>query len=375
MKQADLIALAHDFTRSSIGAMQGDTVWIEYQGSAARLIAQACAVEVIRAGALPLVRDRGRIVINRLLSHASEQTLFEHGAREFAAIQKVQCCIRIRDDAEEALIPMTPLRVAYDKAMKPFNDHIVDNTRRLITRAPSEAFAKVNGMALDQFEDYYQRACYVIRPDLEPLVEPLRQLMSDTVHMRMTGDETDMELWKRGIGAVACTGRRNRPDGECYTAPEKFSVRGHAKFKQLFYKGQRFHELRLEFDKGRIVKATAEDAERTRMVNRLLDIDEGARYLGEVALGFNPVIKQLVGNVLFDEKADGNFHIAAGRAYRNAASNGNASVIHWDMYNIQRPEYGGGDVWFDNGLVRRNGRFVVPDLQALNPEALLPAIA
>ena len=118
--------------------------------------------------------------------------------------------------------------------------------------------------------------------------------------------------------------------------------------------------------KMRVYVSSAGTKEILRFV---LDADEGARYIGEFSLGYNPHIQKPMRDILFDEKIAGSFHFTPGQAYENA-DNGNRSQIHWDMVNIQRPEYGGGEIHFDGVLVRKDGLFVLPELQGLNPDRL-----
>jgi aminopeptidase len=115
------------------------------------------------------------------------------------------------------------------------------------------------------------------------------------------------------------------------------------------------------------VHADGSNAER---LNEILDSDAGARYIGEFAIGFNPHILEPMRDILFDEKIAGSFHFTPGQAYEEA-DNGNRSQVHWDMVQIQRPEYGGGEIWFDGELIRKDGLFVKEELKTLNPDYLL----
>ena len=108
-------------------------------------------------------------------------------------------------------------------------------------------------------------------------------------------------------------------------------------------------------------------------MNEILDSDEGARYIGEFAIAFNPMIMEPMQDILFDEKIAGSFHFTPGQAYEEA-NNGNKSQVHWDMVNIQRPDYGGGEIWFDGELIRKDGQFVPNDLHKLNPDYLLESV-
>ena len=127
------------------------------------------------------------------------------------------------------------------------------------------------------------------------------------------------------------------------------------------YQGFTFENVKLTFKDGKIVEANANDTER---INKIFDTDEGARYVGEFAIGVNPYILNPMQDILFDEKIDGSFHFTPGQCYDDAF-NGNHSNIHWDMVNIQRPEYGGGEIYFDDVLIRKDGRFVLPELESI----------
>jgi aminopeptidase len=144
-------------------------------------------------------------------------------------------------------------------------------------------------------------------------------------------------------------------------------VDGHVQFNApTIYQGTAFDSVRLSFKNGKVVDATSNNSER---LNAILDSDDGARYIGEFALGFNPYIKTPMRDILFDEKISGSFHFTPGQAYERA-DNGNRSQVHWDLVCIQRSDYGGGEIFFDNKLIRKDGLFVPKDLQALNPESL-----
>ena len=166
---------------------------------------------------------------------------------------------------------------------------------------------------------------------------------------------------------MGCAGDRNIPDGEVFSCPVKKSVNGVLQYNTpTLYAGTRFENVRLEFENGKIVDATASD---TKRLNEIFDTDPGARYIGEFSLGFNPYIKEPMCDILFDEKIAGSLHFTPGQAYEEC-DNGNRSAVHWDMVLIQRPEYGGGEVWFDDELIRKNGQFVPKDLKSLNPSLL-----
>jgi aminopeptidase len=196
---------------------------------------------------------------------------------------------------------------------------------------------------------------------------PLERRMKDTDRVQIRGPGTDLAFSIKGIGAQMCKGDRNIPDGEVYSCPVKESINGRIQFNApTLYSGTRFENVALEFRKGRVVQATSNNSKR---LNEILDTDPGARFTGEFSLGFNPYILNPMCDILFDEKIAGSLHLTPGQAYKEC-DNGNRSAVHWDMVLIQRPEWGGGEIWFDSQLVRKDGLFLANDLKPLNPENL-----
>jgi aminopeptidase len=203
---------------------------------------------------------------------------------------------------------------------------------------------------------------------MEKAMEPLKALMEKTDMVQIVGPGTDLKFSIKGIPTVPCFGRRNIPDGEIYTAPVRDSVNGCLAYNTpSVYGGKTFQDISFEFANGRIVEATAGDL--TEEINKVLDVDPGARFIGEFSFGVNPFILKPMKDTLFDEKIAGSFHFTPGKAYKEAP-NGNVSAIHWDLVAIQRPEFGGGEIYFDGVLIRKDGLFVLEELQGLNPENL-----
>ena len=194
------------------------------------------------------------------------------------------------------------------------------------------------------------------------------ELMNKTDLVELKGPDTNLCFSIKNIGAVACGGRHNIPDGEVFSCPVKDSVEGEITYNApTVYQGVSFDRIQLKFEKGKIVYADGTNSDR---LNEILDSDEGARYIGEFAIAFNPHILEPMRDILFDEKIAGSFHFTPGQAYEEA-DNGNRSQVHWDMVQIQRPEYGGGEIWFDGELIRKDGIFVKEELKKLNPDYLL----
>jgi aminopeptidase len=227
--------------------------------------------------------------------------------------------------------------------------------------------AQLAGQSTEAFEDFYFNVCTLDYGKMDRAMDALVSLMNETDRVTIMGPGTDLTFSIKDIPAIKCSGQMNIPDGEVFTAPVKDSINGVITYNTPSpYHGFTFENVSLTFRDGKIIDATANDTDR---INEVFNTDEGARYVGEFAIGVNPYIQHPMKDILFDEKIDGSFHFTPGQAYDDAY-NGNDSSIHWDLVNIQRPDYGGGEIWFDDVLIRKDGRFVVDSLLPLNPENL-----
>lgn len=236
-----------------------------------------------------------------------------------------------------------------------------------ILRYPNSFFAKKNKMTLKEAKDYYFNVCNMDYKKMSNAMNALVDMLNKTDKVRISGVDTELTFSIKGIKAEKYVGNFNLPDGEVATAPIKTSVNGYITYNtQSIYNGIVFDNIRFEFENGKITKATSNHS---KELNEILDTDEGSRFMGEFAFGLNPYILNVSGDTLFDEKVCGSFHFTPGEALIES-DNGNRSAIHWDIVNIQTPEYGGGEIWLDNILVRKNGRFIPKKLQDLNPENL-----
>lgn len=243
-----------------------------------------------------------------------------------------------------------------------------NHTKWSVIRYPNSSMAQLAGMSTEEYENFYFSACLVDYDKMGESMKPLVELMSKTDKVRIVGPKTDLTFSIKGIPVMGTNGGNNIPDGEILTAPVKDSVNGFIYYNVPSpYGGEVFRDMYLEFKDGKIVNATSNHTDK---MNLILDTDEGARYVGEFAIGVNPIITSPMLDILFDEKMTGSFHFTPGNAY-DIASNGNHSAQHWDMISLQTPEYGGGEIYFDDVLVRKDGRFVLPELDSLNPENLL----
>lgn len=256
---------------------------------------------------------------------------------------------------------------AYHRVSEPYWDKLLKK-KWCTMRFPTPSAAQAAGMSTQAFEDFCFAVCSLDYPKMSRAMDPLVELMGRTDNVRIFGPGTELSFSTAGIPAIKAAGECNVPDGEVFTSPVKGSVNGTVTFNTpSLHDGVMHDRVRLTFNEGRITDADGSERER---LNQVLDTDEGARYLGEFALGVNPLIERPTKDILYDEKIAGSLHLTPGRAYEGA-DNGNRSSVHWDLVLIQTAAWGGGEVWFDGVLVRKDGRFVLPELEGLNPENLV----
>ena len=363
--------LAQLIVQHSTRLQPGEAVLIESFDLADGLVLDL--IDAVHAAkAQPLVSLRSNAVIRSQLGQATEAQLKLQGLVERFQMEQVQAYVGLRaaaNIAELADVPGDRIGLYQQHVVQPVHlDYRVNNTRWVVLRYPNAAMAQLANMSTEQFEEFYFRVCTLDYPRMSDAMEPLKQRMERTDRVRIKGPgATDLRFSIKGIPAVKCEGRRNLPDGECYTAPVRDSVNGTIAYNTpSLYLGTSYDGIRFTFEGGRIVKAEGSPQAR---LDQVLDSDQGARFVGEFSLGFNPWITRPMKDTLFDEKIAGSLHFTPGQAY-TSADNGNRSKVHWDLVLIQTPEFGGGEVWFDDELVRQDGRFVTPELAGLNPERL-----
>jgi len=320
---------------------------------------------VRKAGGVPFAQTYYTRVNRALALEASDRQLNLMASHELARMKKMNAYIAVRGSnniTELSDVPPEKMKLIGRK-MRRVQDQRVKKTKWVVLRWPTPSMAQLAGMSTEAFEDFYFDVCTLDYRKLLPGMKALKRLMEKTDRVQIKGPGTDLRFSIKGIPAVICGGDRNIPDGEVFTSPVKDSVEGHVTFNApSIYQGIAFDGIRLEFKNGKVVDATSNE---TQKLNKILDSDPGARYIGEFSLGFNPRVFQPMRDILFDEKIAGSFHFTPGQAYEEA-DNGNRSQVHWDMVNIQRPDYGGGEIYFDGKLVRNDGKFLPNQLRSLN---------
>ena len=365
MHDARIDSLARQLVRYSTSLKKGEKVLLDLH-DVPDSIGLALIREVRAKGALPFLRlHQGRLT--REMLKGAEDTQYATIAKHLLAEMKdMNAYIAIRGGhniAETSDVPAANMKLAM-KHMRPVLDHRVKKTKWCVLRWPSPSMAQQAGMSTEAFEDFYFKVCLLDYKALVPAMKALKKLMHPTEQVEITAPATNLNFSIKGIPAVYSGGNYNIPDGEVFTSPVRDSVEGVIHYNApTIYQGIPFDSIRLEFSKGKIVKAEA--GAKTKQINKILDSDPGARYIGEFALGFHPVIREPMRDILFDEKIAGSFHFTPGQAYEEA-DNGNRSQVHWDMVNIQRKDWGGGEIRFEGKLIRKDGVFLPKSLHKLN---------
>lgn len=330
-------------------------------------------VELMRAvraaRGIPLVEVRHTRVTREILRGTNEKHAALVRDLELARMKRVQVYLALRGSpniSENSDVPSDRMSL-YARLTRPVLNYRVNKTRWCVLRWPSPSMAQSAGMSTEAFENLYFDVCTLDYRKMARAMVPLYRRMKQADQVHLKGPGTDLTFSIKGIGAKMCEGLLNIPDGEVFSCPVKNSVNGVIQFNTpTIYSGTKFENVRLEFKNGKVITATSNNSKR---LNEILDTDPGARYVGEFSLGFNPHILNPMCDILFDEKIAGSLHFTPGQAYE-VCDNGNRSAVHWDMVLIQRKDWGGGEVWFDGELIRKDGLFLPKDLRPLNPQNL-----
>ena len=318
-------------------------------------------------GATPLVSWKSNDVLRSLYRTATAESMALAAKFECERMKSVQAYVGVRGSANSsqfADVPGEKMDLYQKHWWQAVHTEIrVHQTKWVVLRYPTHSFAQAAGMSTPAFTDFYFDVCTADYAAMAEAQKPLVARMEAADQVRIVSPGTELEFSIKDIPVIGCAGDRNIPDGEVFTAPVKESINGVIRFNtQSRYQGVVFDNIEFTFENGKIVNATANETDR---INEILDSDDGSRYCGEWAIGVNNRVRHPMLDTLFDEKIGGSFHLTPGQAYEEA-DNSNRSRIHWDLVLIQREDYGGGEIYFDGELVRKDGRFVPDDLQPLN---------
>lgn len=361
------IQFAQTIVQYSCDVQKGDHVLVMSEGLAAKPLVMALVEAIYDAGAYPYVELVDTEIQRLILRRCEENQMAVFGDVSLEKLRKMDALVVISalDNPYQYQDVPTDRKNRYNQhfMQKCFFGHAVQKTKWLYIKYPTQGMAQMMGKNLDAFKQYYYDVCNLDYRALSQAMDPLVQRLGKADQVRIVGPGTDLSFSIRGIPVVKSDGRNGLPDGEVFTAPCRESVNGIITFNcPLFFRGMLLENIRLEVVDGRIVHATCNDS---AMLNEILDTDAGSRYFGEFAFGLNPAVLSPMKDILFDEKMAGSIHMAVGNAYA-MTENGNHSLIHMDIVCQQTPEYGGGEVYLDGILFRKDGVFMEAELEGLN---------
>ena len=370
MKDPRVEKMAESIVTYSCGIKPGDKVVIESYGDHNYDLVKALIRKVYAAGGSPFLWLKKMDVHRELLMQCNEAQLAVMREVDSLMMSKTDVYIRVRGEENTSeLGDVPPEKMAMYASLYQHGVHAArnDGRRWCVMHYPTDGMAQAECMSMEALEDYFFDVCTMDYGKMERAFQPLKELMERTDRVHITGKGTDLSFSIKGLPAVPCAGRVNIPDGEIFTAPVLGTVNGVISYNTTGYMdGFAYENIVFTFQNGRIVKATANDTER---LNKVLDRDEGARSIGEFAIGVNPYVTKPMKDSMFNEKMTGSIHFTPGNAC-TGCDNGNVSSVHWDLVYAQTPEYGGGEIYFDDVLIRKDGKFVLKELEALNPENL-----
>ncbi|MBP5352235.1 MAG: aminopeptidase [Alphaproteobacteria bacterium] len=365
--------LAENILHNSVKLKKGEIVYLETFGASTKDLLNELIRVTTEIGATPFYFYNDMSFVRNCINGAQDAQIQKYADIHRELMEKADCYVAIR--GYDDLFALSDIDDKYqEKYCSIFHKQVhiqtrLPKTRWCVLRYPNNTMAATSRMSLKSFEDFYFDACLLDYAKMGKAMQPLKKLLDETSEVHIIGNDTDLRFSLKGQKAIICDGKMNIPDGEVYTAPVKDSINGYVQFNtDTTHGGTFFSNIRLEFENGKIVNGTS--MANNDKFQKILDIDAGSRYIGEFALGVNPYITHPILDILFDEKICGSFHMAVGNSYEDETNNGNVSSIHWDLVKIQTPEQGGGEIWFDNKLIRKDGLFVLPELEGLNPRSL-----
>lgn len=231
----------------------------------------------------------------------------------------------------------------------------------VIADFPTNALAQEANMSLDEYTEFLIKACYLHTEEpvkkwqeIGKKQEKIAQYLNKKTVIHFIGEKTDITFNVQGRIWKSCAGECNFPDGEVYTSPIEDSANGQIYFDfPQIYRGNEAQKVLLTLKDGKVVEAKAEKGE--EYLNNMLNMDEGSRFVGEIAIGTNEMIQEVTGNILFDEKIGGSIHMAVGASYPDTGGK-NVSGLHWDLIKNMKI---GGKIFADDELIYENGNFLI----------------
>ncbi len=362
--------LAEKLVNYSCKVQKGEKVLVTYSDATNSFI-ELLIEEIAKVGAIPVVYRLDKRIKRRLLLNSTKE-MFDY-YREIVApiMQSCDSVILIggsMNDFELSDIPGETLSEYSKSYVEPIHFDIRCSKKWVLLRYPTYSFAQSSHMSSEKFAEFFFNVCTLDYEKMDKKMDSLKELMDKTDNVRIVTPTTNLTFSIKGMSAIKCSGQCNIPDGEVYSAPLKDSINGTIVFNvPAIREGVEFNNIRLTFENGKIVDFDCNDREKFESI---LNTDQGSRYMGEFAFGLNPYCKSPVKDILFDEKMSSSIHMAIGSSYEDCF-NGNKSAIHFDLIQSHLPELGGGEIYFDDVKIYQDGKFLLPNLVALNSENLL----
>ncbi len=360
--------LADTIINYSLHIKENEKVLITYQSIEARDFVKILIKKIFLRGGIPFTNYVDPFISNLLKENSTSNRIDLIKEYQQFELDHFDSFINIRYNLNDYESGSIPKNIRDEISFKTYEIHnkLVNERKWVLLNYPSHVDSYKAKMKYEDFLNYSFDVMNVDYSKMSKDIEPLKELMDKTKKVRITAEGTDITFSIKGMNSVPCTGESNIPDGEIFTCPVRNSVNGVITYNTTStYNGEVFSNIRLEFVNGKIVSASCDDESKNDKLNKIFDTDEGSRYVGEFSLGLNPRILTPMGDILFDEKIFGSIHFTPGAAYKECY-NGNDSNIHWDLVLIQRKEYGGGEIYFDDKLIRKDGLFVLDSLRHLN---------
>ena len=365
MYTPDDLKLAKKLLDHSIELKEGETVMLQLIGLNGIGLIRALAEETRSRNAHPFIKIEDPET-NRILLENGDDAFWQNQAitDQLPLMKQMNAFIGIRGSEniyENSHVSKEANKAYSEKFLNPVHfEERVNNTKWAVMRYPSAAFAMNAKMPTERFRKFYYDACLFDYNRLHEAMKPLEERLHKTDSIRLSGVGTNIEFSVKGQNWIPCYGKRNIPDGELFSSPILDSVNGQITYAPSVYQGKPFEYVKLIVKDGVV---TDFDSSNNQALEEILDTDEGARRFGEFSFGLNPIIKEPMYDILFDEKIYGSNHLTLGKDYE-IAPNGNSSNIHWDLVCI------GADVYFDGKLVREGRNFIADDLKGLNIDRL-----
>ena len=357
--------LAEIIVHHSLKVKENEKVLINFDGIESMPLIREIVHEVIKSKGVVEIDYQDQDINDYVRSHLTDEIISVKANKMKYQVENYDCFVRICYRKSDYYDKNTnkDMKGKLLSSLEPYKEIQINKRRWVLLNYPSMVDSFKARMTPEEFYDFAFSTMTVDYDKMYQDMLPLKALMEKTDKVRIVAPNTDITFSIKGMPAIICAGESNIPDGECFTAPLKNSVNGTITYNVPSpYQGEIFENVSLTFKDGQIIKASSNHNEK---IKEIFSTDDGARYVGEFSLGLNPMIMEPMGDILYDEKIAGSIHFTPGCCY-DECPNGNKSNIHWDMVLIQRKEHGGGEIYFDDVLIRKDGLFVLPELKNLN---------